>query len=92
MNMKRIKQADAVMRHESFQVQQQTSEPQAQRLGLSDALNFFADKANMIPGFRMFTIVIGMNPINGATVDRSPGTIIRAIIEFLPGGGFVVQP
>jgi hypothetical protein len=83
--------ADAVMRHESFNVQQRTSEPQAQRLGLSDALNFFADKANMIPGFRMFTLVIGMNPINGAAVDRSPGNIIRAIIEFLPGGGFVVQ-
>lgn len=83
--------ADAVMRHESFNVQQRTSEPQAQRLGLSDALNFFADKANMIPGFRMFTIVIGMNPINGSAVDRSPGNIIRAIIEFLPGGGFVVQ-
>jgi len=82
--------ADAVMRRESFSVQQQTSEPQAQRLGLSDALNFFADKANMIPGFRMFTIVIGMNPINGAAVDRSPGNIIRAIVEFLPGGGFVV--
>lgn len=83
--------ADAVMRHESFNVQQRTAEPQAQRLGLSDALNYFADKANLIPGFRMFTIVIGMNPINGASVDRSPGNIIRAIVEFLPGGGFVVQ-
>ncbi len=83
--------ADAVMRNESFNVQQRTSEPQTQRLGLSDALNFFADKANMIPGFRMFTIVIGMNPINGSSVDRSPGNIIKAIIEFLPGGGFVTQ-
>jgi hypothetical protein len=83
--------ADAVMRHESFSVQQQTSKPQAQRLGLSDALDYFADKANLIPGFRMFTIVLGMNPINGASVDRSPGNIIRAIVEFLPGGGFVVQ-
>jgi Domain of unknown function (DUF4157) len=83
--------ADAVMRHESFNVQQRTAEPQAQRLGMTDALDFFADKANMIPGFRMFTIVIGMNPINGATVDRSPGNIIRAIVEFLPGGGLVVQ-
>lgn len=83
--------ADAVMRHESYSIQQRTAEPQAQRLGLSDALNYFADKANLIPGFRMFTIVIGMNPINGASVDRSPGNIIRAIVEFLPGGGFVVQ-
>lgn len=83
--------ADAVMRHESFNVRQRTIAPQAQRLGMSDALNFFADKANMIPGFRMFTIVIGMNPINGARVDPSPGNIVRAIVEFLPGGGLVVQ-
>ena len=83
--------ADAVMRHESFNVQQRTTAPQAQRLGMSDALNYFADKANMIPGFRMFTIVIGMNPINGAAVDATPGNIVRAIVEFLPGGGFVVQ-
>jgi hypothetical protein len=83
--------ADAVMRHESFNVQERTVQPQAQRLGMSDALNYFADKANIIPGFRMFTIVIGMNPINGAAVDASPGNIIRAIVEFLPGGGFVVQ-
>ena len=83
--------ADAVMRHESFNVQQRTAQPQAQRLGMSDALDYFADKANIIPGFRMFTIVIGMNPINGAAVDRSPGNIVRAIVEFLPGGGFVVQ-
>ena len=83
--------ADAVMRHESFNVQQRTAQPQAQRLGMSDALNYFADKANMIPGFRMFTIVIGMNPINGAGVDASPGNIVRAIVEFLPGGGLVVQ-
>ena len=26
-----------------------------QRLGISDALDYFADKANLIPGFRMFT-------------------------------------
>ena len=83
--------ADAVMSHQSYNVQQRTAQPQAQRLGLSDALDYFADKANMIPGFRMFTIVLGMNPINGASVDRSPGNIIRAIVEFLPGGGFVVQ-
>lgn len=83
--------ADAVMRNETFNVQQRTAEPQTQRLGMSDALNYFADKANIIPGFRLFTIVIGMNPINGAAVDPSPGNIVRAIIEFLPGGGFVVQ-
>jgi hypothetical protein len=49
-------------------------------------LDWFADKANYIPGFRMFTIVLGMNPVNMAAVDRSPANVLRAVIEFIPGG------
>jgi hypothetical protein len=62
-----------------------------QRLGISDALDYFADKAHHIPGFRMFTIILGVNPINMSRVDRSAGNILRAIIEFLPGGGLITQ-
>ena len=82
----------AVMRGETFQVQQRT-QPRAQRWGLSmsDVRDYIADKANIIPGFRMFTIVLGVNPINGAEVDRSPGNILRAIIEFIPFGGLITQ-
>ena len=80
----------AVMRGETFQVQQRT-QPRAQRLGLDDIRDYIADKANIIPGFRMFTIVLGVNPINGAEVDRSPGNILRAIIEFIPFGGLITQ-
>jgi hypothetical protein len=80
----------AVMRGETFHIQQRTS-PRTQRFGLSDIRDYIADKANIIPGFRMFTIVIGVNPINGAEVDRSPGNILRAIIEFIPFGGLVTQ-
>ena len=80
----------AVVRGETFQVQQRT-QPRAQRWGLSDIRDYIADKANIIPGFRMFTIVIGVNPINGAEVDRSPGNILRAVIEFIPFGGLVTQ-
>jgi hypothetical protein len=80
----------AVVRGETFQVQQRT-QPRVQGLGLSDIRDYIADKANIIPGFRMFTIVIGVNPINGAEVDRSPGNILRAIIEFIPFGGLVTQ-
>ena len=78
------------MRGESFQVQQRTS-PRTQRWGLSDIRDYIADKANIIPGFRMFTIVLGVNPINGNAVDRSPGNVLRAIIEFIPFGGLVSQ-
>ena len=42
---------------------------------------YFADKANIIPGFRMFTIILGVNPINMSSVSRSPANILRAMIE-----------
>ncbi|MFM8360719.1 MAG: DUF4157 domain-containing protein, partial [Verrucomicrobiota bacterium] len=64
---------------------------QVQRLGLSDALDYFADKANIIPGFRMFTIVLGVNPINMNPVARSAANILRALIEILPMGGLITQ-
>ncbi len=62
-----------------------------QRWGVSDALDFFADKANVIPGFRMFTIILGVNPINMSRVDRSAANILRALSEFMPGGGLITQ-
>jgi hypothetical protein len=81
----------AIQRGEPFAVQGRTGGERVQRLGLSDALNFFADKANLIPGFRMFTIILGVNPINMSRVDRSAANIMRAIIEFLPGGGLITM-
>jgi hypothetical protein len=82
--------AAAVTRSESFTVRERTR-PTVQRLGLSDALDYFADKANLIPGFRMFTIVLGVNPINMSRVERSPANVLRAVIELLPGGGLITQ-
>jgi hypothetical protein len=67
------------------------SSPYVARLGLSDALDYFARQANNIPGFRMFTIILGMNPINSSRVDRSAANILRAVVEFIPGGGLIVQ-
>lgn len=66
-------------------------EPLVQRLGVSDVLDYFADAAYNIPGYRMFTIVIGVNPINMSAVDRSAANILRAVVEFIPGGGLIVQ-
>ncbi|MEO7827962.1 MAG: DUF4157 domain-containing protein, partial [Allosphingosinicella sp.] len=62
---------------------------QASRLGVSDVLDYFADAANAIPGYRMFTILLGVNPINMGAVEASAANILRAIVEFLPGG-FVI--
>ncbi|MEO6092098.1 MAG: DUF4157 domain-containing protein [Novosphingobium sp.] len=83
-----IQQREVVQRE--IQVSQKTG-PQVQRGLISRALDWLADKANYIPGFRMFTIVIGVNPINMSRVDRSGANILRAMIEFIPGGGLIVD-
>src|SRR5207245_1345338 len=76
-------------------LQQEGSVSQApehvQRLGFDGILDYFADKANLIPGFRMFTLILGVNPINMSPVERSAANILRAVVEFMPGGGLIVQ-
>src|SRR5919109_3642592 len=39
----------------------------------------------------MFTIIIGVNPINGARVERTGANILRAAVEFIPGGHLIVE-
>jgi hypothetical protein len=85
-----IQQGAAVQRAADVTVSEKAA-PSVQRLGIGDALNFFADKANNIPGFRMLTVVIGVNPINMSPVERSAANVLRAVVEFIPGGGLVTQ-
>ncbi len=89
-----IQQREVVQREvaaaEPVAVSQQSS-PQVQRGIVSEALDWVADKANYIPGFRLFTIVIGRNPVNMSRVERSGANILRALIEFIPGGGLIVD-
>jgi hypothetical protein len=59
--------------------------------GLDAMLDKFADWANVIPGFRLFTIIIGMNPINGQHVDGGGANILRAAVELIPFGGLLVK-
>jgi hypothetical protein len=82
--------SSAVVRGQEFAVRERTR-PMIQRLGISDVLDYFADKANNIPGFRMFTIVLGVNPINMSRVERSAANVLRAVIELIPGGGLITQ-
>jgi len=84
-----IQQGHAVQR--SPQVSTTTTPPPIQRLGVQDALDYFADKAYYIPGFRMLTIVMGFNPINMRSTDRSAANILRALIELIPGGHLITQ-
>src|SRR5262249_14129221 len=83
--------AAAVESGQPFTVRQRTGQSKVQRLGLSDVLNFFADAANAIPGFRMFTVILGINPINMSRVERTAANILRAIVEFLPGRVLITQ-
>jgi hypothetical protein len=83
--------ASAVARGDTFTVSERVATPRVQRFGLSDALDYIADKANNIPGFRMFTIVLGVNPVNMSSVDRSAANILRAVIEFIPGGALITE-
>jgi len=80
-----------VAQRESPPVAENAGPPRVQRLGLSDVLDYISDKANLIPGFRMFTIVLGVNPINMSPVDRSAANILRAVVEFIPGGALITQ-
>lgn len=90
-----IQQGHVVQR--SPQVSTTTTPPAVQRfLGIDipswqDVLDWLAEKAYNIPGYRMFTIVIGVNPINGESADRSAANILRAIVEFLPGGKIITD-
>lgn len=85
-----IQQGSVIQRSEDVSVTQ-SSPAQVQRLGVSDALDYFADKANLIPGFRMFTIVLGVNPINMSRVERNAANILRAAVEFIPGGALITR-
>ena len=68
-----------------------TSTPSVQRLGVQDALDYFADKAYYVPGFRLLSIVLGFNPISGRSEARSAANILRALIELIPGGALIAQ-
>jgi hypothetical protein len=81
-----VQQGGAVQRSVDATVTQR-SEPRVQRLGIKDALNWIADKARYIPGFTLLTIVLGMNPINWAPVERSGANILRALLELIPVAG-----
>ncbi|MET0583173.1 MAG: DUF4157 domain-containing protein, partial [Pseudoxanthomonas sp.] len=84
-----IQQGGAIQRSADTAVAQRAP-PMAQRLGIGDALDWFADKANFIPGFRLLTIVIGLNPINMSAVDRSAANLLRALLEMIPVTGKLI--
>lgn len=85
-----IQQGEVIQRSEMVNITQQAP-AQVQRWGISDALNYFADKVYLIPGFRMLTLILGVNPLNMSRVERSAANILRALVEFIPGGALITQ-
>ncbi|HKY44269.1 MAG TPA: DUF4157 domain-containing protein [Pyrinomonadaceae bacterium] len=83
-------QQQAVVQRQVDTTVTQRSEPRIQRLGIGDALDWIADKANYLPGFRLLTIVLGVNPINMAPVDRSAANVLRALLEMIPVTGALI--
>ncbi len=58
---------------------------------IQQVLDKFADWSNNIPGFRMLTIVLGFNPINMRAASRNAASLLRALIELVPGGAIITQ-
>ncbi|WEN13760.1 DUF4157 domain-containing protein [Rhodanobacter sp. AS-Z3] len=87
-----IQQGHAVQRSpEVAPVSAAPATPTVQRFGIQDALDKFADWAYAIPGYRLMTLVIGFNPINMRSADRSAANILRGLIELMPGGSLITQ-
>ena len=85
-----IQQGAAIQRSADTTVTQRTP-PRVQRLGIDDVLDYFADKANLIPGFRLLTVVLGVNPVNMAPVERSAANILRGLLELIPVTGALIS-
>jgi hypothetical protein len=69
------------------------SEVLAQRdlFDLPNPRDYFAEKAAFIPGFSMLTLVLGVNPINGRSVERNAANLLRAAIDMMMGGALIRQ-
>lgn len=84
-----VQQGHAVQR--SPQISTTVTPPPVQRLGIQDALDYFADKASNIPGYMMLTVLLGFNPISMRSVSRTAANLLRALIELIPGGHLITQ-
>lgn len=61
------------------------------RLGVQDALDYFAEQAAWLPGFTMLSYLLGFNPVNLRSVTRNAGNLLRALIQLIPGGPLITQ-
>jgi hypothetical protein len=81
----------ATVRRSAETTVRERSTPQVQRLGVQDALDYFAEKAAWIPGFSMLALLLGFNPVSLRAVPRTAANLLRALIQLLPGGALITQ-
>lgn len=86
-----------LMAHEATHVVQQGAagdEPErapapsaeVQRLLPETALRKLNDWARYIPGWTLFTVLIGYNPLLGEQVDRTPTNLVEGLLSLVPFG------
>lgn len=68
------------------EVRQHTGEA-VQRGFLPDPLEYIKGKAASLPGYTLFTVIIGYDPLTQSSVERSAGNILEGVINLLPGIG-----
>jgi len=74
-----IQQGAAVQRKPQIST---NAQPSIQR-GLADMIN---DVARQVPGYTLFTVIIGHNPITGETVKRTASNFVGGFLGLVPGG------
>jgi len=74
-----IQQGSAVQRKPQIST---NAQPNIQR-GISETLN---NIVKQIPGYTLFTVIIGRNPITGDSVARTPNNFVGGFLSLLPGG------
>lgn len=73
------------------QLTQQAAPQTVHRLGVQDALDYFAEKAAWIPGFSLLALLLGFNPVSLRAVPRNAANLLRALIQLIPGGPLITQ-
>jgi len=81
--------AHPVIRRAPVQIQR-APEEEADTGAPDDSQGFVVRKLNalasQIPGFRLFTVILGRNPITDAPVERNAENVTHGVMALVPGG------
>lgn len=57
---------------------------------LNDVLSFVEDNINSIPGWRLFTFIMGYDPVRGENVPRTASNLLGALLGLIPVFGNLI--